>query len=139
MNFPYFVPPSIGGNVFETERFIIALLSPSEGRQLTEILLQDEPLAARVPWLTEKNRDGALREAYGIQLQAIAGQIKIWGIVSRELQMPIGAIIARNSLEGIDVEVLVASQYWGAEVVEEAGEPVIEWLEYNSDIQIPVH
>jgi hypothetical protein len=34
---------------FETERFTVALLSPSEGRKLVEVLLQDEALAARVP------------------------------------------------------------------------------------------
>jgi hypothetical protein len=75
-----------------------------------------------------------LREAYGIGLQAAAGQLKVWGIIARELRMQIGAIIARNSLEGIDVEVLVASQFWDDGVVEEASEPVMEWLEHNSEV-----
>ena len=126
---------------FETERFTVALLSPSEGRQLVEILLQDEALAARVPWLTEKNGDGARREAFGIELQAAAGQIKVWGIVAREMRMQIGAVIAKNSIEGIDVEFLVASRYWRNGVVEEAGEPVIQWLEDHSEVidNFPIH
>lgn len=119
---------------FETERFTVVPLSPSEGRKLAEVLLQDEVLAARVPWLTEKTQDGALREAYGIELQAAAGQLKVWGIVARQLRMQIGAIISRDSLEGIDVEVLVASRFWNDGVVEEASEPVMDWLEDNAEV-----
>ncbi|HVK93909.1 MAG TPA: hypothetical protein VM571_04195 [Noviherbaspirillum sp.] len=119
---------------FETDRFTVAPLSPAEGRKLAEVLLQDEGLAARVPWLTEKTRDGALQQAYGIELQAAAGQIKVWGIVARELRMQIGAIISRNSIEGIDVEVLVASQFWDDGVVEEASEPVMDWLDDHSEV-----
>lgn len=119
---------------FETDRFTVVPLSPSEGRKLAEVLLQDEALAARVPWLTEKTRDGVLLQAYGIELQAAAGQIKVWAIVSRELRMQIGAIISRNSIEGIDVEVLVASQCWSAGVVEEVCGPVMDWLEDNSEV-----
>jgi len=119
---------------FETERFIVVPLSPMEGRKLTEVLLQDEALAARVPWLTEKTLDGTLLQAYGIELQAAAGQIKVWGIVARNLRMQIGAIISRNSIEGIDVEVLVASQFWDDGVAEEASEPVMDWLDENSEV-----
>jgi hypothetical protein len=119
---------------FETERFSVVPLSPTEGRKLAEVLLQDEALAARVPWLTDKTRDGALREAYGIELQAAARQIKVWGIAAREFRMQIGAVICRNSIEGIDVEVLVASQFWGNEVIEEVSDPVMDWLEDNSEV-----
>ena len=119
---------------FETKRFTVVPLSPAEGRKLAEVLLQDEALAARVPWLTEKTQDGALREAYGIELQAAAGQLKVWGIVARELGVQIGAIIARNSIEGIDVEVLVASQFWDDRIVEEVSEPVVDWLDDNSEV-----
>ena len=119
---------------FETERFTLVPLSPAEGHKLAEVLLQDEALAARVPWLTEKTKDGALRQAYGIELQAAAGQLKVWGIVARELRMQIGAIISRNSIEGIDVEVLAASQFWADGVIEEASEPVMDWLEDHSDV-----
>lgn len=93
--------------------------------------------------MTDKTRDGAFREAYGIELQTAAGQIKVWGIIARELQMPIGAIIGRNSIEGIDVEVLVASPFWEQEVVEEVSDPVMDWLEDNSEwiqnFQIKLH
>lgn len=119
---------------FETDRFTVVPLSPVEGRKLAEVLLQDETLAARVPWLTEKTQDGALQQAYGIELQAAAGQIKVWGIVARELGMQIGAIISRNSIEGIDVEVLVASQFWDDGVVDEASEPVMDWLDDHSEM-----
>src|SRR6478735_3939517 len=119
---------------FETDRFTVVRLSPVEGRKLVEVLLQDEALAARVPWLPEKTRDGALQQAYGIELQAAAGQIKVWGIVARELRIQIGAIISRNSLEGIDVEMLVASQFWDDGVVEEASEPVMDWLDDNAEV-----
>lgn len=119
---------------FETERFTVVPLFPGEGRELVEVLLQDEALAARVPWLTEKTRDGALQQAYEIELQAAAGQIKVWGIVARALRMPIGAIISRNSIEGIDVDVLVSSQFWDEGVIEEASEPVMDWLEDHSEI-----
>ena len=118
---------------FETERFDIVPLNPTEARQLVEVLLQDELLADRIPWLLEKTRDGALREAFGLQLMAAAGQVRVWGIVARNLQLHIGAVIARNSLEGINVEVLVASQFWDQGVVDEASEHVLDWLEDQSD------
>lgn len=118
---------------FDTERFIVVPLSPPEARNLLSILLQDEALSSRVPWLTEKSKDSALREAFGIELQSASGQIKVWGIVARKLRAQIGAIIARNSLSGIDVEVLVASQFWDEGVADEAGDPVVEWLADNSE------
>lgn len=119
--------------MFQTDRFMVIQLSPSEGRMLAETLLQDEVLAAHVPWLVEKTRDDALLQAYGIERQAAAGQLKMWGIVTKGLHTQIGAIIAKNSLEGIDVEVLVLSQYHDRGVVEEAGIPVLEWLDDNAE------
>ena len=50
--------------------------------------------------------------------------------------MQIGAIVARDSLEGLDVEVLVASQFWGQGVADEAGEPVMEWLADNNEVNL---
>lgn len=125
---------SVTGPSFETERFVVAPLSPVEARNLLVVLLQDDALASRVDWLTDKSMDGALREAFGIELQSASGQIKVWGIIAREQRMHIGAIIARNSLEGIDVEVLVASQFWDDDVADETGEPVVEWLAANSEV-----
>ncbi|WP_151636106.1 GNAT family N-acetyltransferase [Noviherbaspirillum aerium] len=119
---------------FETDRFTVVLLSPTEARKLAEFLLQDERLGARVPWLTDKSQDGALREAYGIGLQAAAGVIRVWGIIMRERQLQIGAMIVKNSLDGIDVDALVAPQYWDQDVIEEAAEPLMEWLEDNVDL-----
>jgi hypothetical protein len=102
---------SVRGPSFETGRFIVAPLSPGEARNLPAVLLQDDALASRVQWLAEKSKDGALRQ-----------------------RIQIGAIIARNSLEGIDVEVLVASQFWDDDVADETGEPVVEWLATNSEV-----
>ncbi|HEX7636036.1 MAG TPA: hypothetical protein VF427_12250 [Noviherbaspirillum sp.] len=65
---------------------------------------------------------------------AVAGQIKVWGIVARGLRIQIGTIVSRNSIEGIDVEVLVASQFWDDGVVEDASEPVMDWLDDNADV-----
>lgn len=119
--------------IFETERFSVMSLSPFEARNLLAILLQDYPLASRVSWLLDKSLGGALREAFGVELQTASGHIRVWGIVDRMRCMQTGAIIARNSLEGIDVEVLVASQFWDDGIADEASEPVMEWLSDNTD------
>jgi hypothetical protein len=117
--------------VFETARFIVAELSGSDARRLLAVLLQDEALAARIDGMKDKSQDGALREAFGIELECNAGQAKAWSIVERARRMPIGAIVARYSIEGLDVEVLVASQFWDQDVSEEAAPPVVEWLQQN--------
>lgn len=117
---------------FQTERFMVVQLSPAEGRQLVEALLQDDALAAQIPWLTEKTPDDALRQAYGIEQQLAAGLLKMWGITARYPEIQVGAILAKNSRKGIDVEVMVASQYWGDDgVVQEACEPVLDWIDDN--------
>ncbi len=114
--------------IFETERFSVVALAPSQARGLIGVLLQDEALAARLAWMEDKSQDGALRAAFGIELQSAAGQVKVWSIVSRERRMQIGAILAKHSLEGIDVEVLAASRFWDDGVADEASEPVVAWL-----------
>lgn len=119
---------------FETDRFIVLLLSPSDSRKLMEYLLQDRLLAARIPWLSDKTREGALHEAFGIGLQAAAGLVKVWSIISRERQIQIGAMLVRKSQEGLDIEALVASRYWDDDVVDEASEPLVDWLEENAGI-----
>ncbi|RZI40930.1 hypothetical protein EGT07_21785 [Herbaspirillum sp. HC18] len=118
---------------FETERFIVVQLSPSDGRKLAEAMLQDEALVARVQ-RTDRSPDEAGRDAYGIELQAASGQLKMWSIVARDVMAPVGVIIARNSVVGIDVEVLVPSRFWCDGVAEEAREPVIEWLEDHAEL-----
>lgn len=47
--------------------------------------------------------------------------------------MQIGVIIARISLEGIDVDDLEASQFWDDGIADEASEPIMEWLSNNAD------
>lgn len=120
--------------LFETERFTLVPLSPAKVRELAEMLLQDEALASQIPWLEDKSRDGAAREACGMELQAAAGQLKAWGVIARELRMHVGMIFTKNSLAGIDVEVLVASQFGGREVADEAGDPVLDWLDDHAEV-----
>ncbi|MGF2507674.1 hypothetical protein, partial [Ralstonia pseudosolanacearum] len=126
-------PASVDGAAasqrFDTERFIVIPLSGHEARNLVGILLQDEALASRIDWMEDKSRDGALREAFGIELRCNAGQARVWSIIERARRLQIGAILASHSLEGLDVEVLVASPFWDQDVSDEAGAPVIDWLQ----------
>jgi RimJ/RimL family protein N-acetyltransferase len=121
-----------------TERFLIAPLTPAKLRELAGVLLQDEQLAAQIPWLQEKTADGALREAFLLELQCAAGATFAWGIVDRERVMMVGAVLARQSLTGIELEVLCPSQFWNQGIADEAGEPVAEWLEDNVEAQLVV-
>lgn len=121
---------------FETERFTVALLDPPKARELLGVLLQDELLAAELPWLEEKTRDGALKEAFLFELEYNAGAVKAWGIIERTQGTFVGAVIARNNVEGIDLEVLCASQFWNQGVADEAGTPVAEWLEDNIEFDL---
>ncbi|MCK4161902.1 hypothetical protein [Ralstonia pseudosolanacearum] len=126
-------PASVDGAAasqrFDTERFIVIPLSGHEARNLVGVLLQDEALASRIDWMEDKSRDGALREAFGIELRCNAGQARVWSIIERARRLQIGAILASHSLEGLDVEVLVASPFWDQDVSDEAGAPVIDWLQ----------
>jgi len=123
---------------FDTERFIVLPLSPQKLRELARVLLTDERLAEQLPWMPEKTADGAEREAFLLELQCTAGTTKAWGIVERARAMFIGAVLARQTLDGIDLDVLCASQFWNSGVADEAGEPVALWLEDHTDIQIGV-
>ncbi|MEX3816090.1 hypothetical protein AB3X96_38695 [Paraburkholderia sp. BR13439] len=121
---------------FETERFTIVSLSGNEAKNLVSVLLQDELLASRIDWMTEKSHDGAMQAAFGIELQCNAGQAMAWGIIERARRMQIGAVLAIYSFEGLDVEVLVASQFWDQHVSEEAAPPVLEWLQQNAEVNM---
>lgn len=126
--------------LFNTERFIVAPLTPAKARELLGVLLQDERLAGQVPWMQERSKDGALREAFLLELQCNAGATQAWGIVERARGMLMGTVLARRTVEGIDVEVLCASQFWNQGVADEAGEPVADWLEANTEVTLgPVH
>lgn len=59
-------------------------------------------------------------------------------VCERARSMFIGAVIARDAIEGIDLEVLCASQFWDQGVADEAGVPVAEWLEDNTEVTIVV-
>jgi len=121
---------------FDTDRFVIAPLVPTKVRELFAVLLQDEQLAEWLPWMEDKSADGALREAFLLELQCAGGTTKVWGIVERARGMFVGAVVAKDSVGGIDLEVLCASQFWDQGVADEAVPPVAEWLENNMEVEL---
>lgn len=121
---------------FNTERFVVAPLSPQKARELLAVLLQDEKLAEQLPWLEEKTKDGALKEAFLLELQCAAGTTQAWGIVERARAMLVGTVLARQTLSGLDLEVLCASQFWNQGIADEVGEPVAEWLEDHAEVEL---
>jgi hypothetical protein len=121
---------------FDTERFLIVPLNPAQVRELAEGLLQDERLAEYVTWMEDKSRDGALREAFLLEMQCAAGTTLAWGIVERESSLFIGALLARPSIEGLDLEVLCTPDLWHQGVAEEAAGPAADWLEEHCEIEM---
>jgi hypothetical protein len=122
--------------VFNTERFIVTSLNPAKVRELSQVLLQDTRLAEQLPWMHDKTAEGAAREAFLLEMQCAVGTTRAWGIVERARAMFVGAVFARQTLDGLDLEVLCASQFWDQGIADEAGRPVAEWLEDNSEVQI---
>ncbi|MGF6851266.1 GNAT family N-acetyltransferase [Paraburkholderia sp. CI3] len=120
---------------FETERFRILPLNPGQARQLVEELLQDARLAEYVSWMADKSRDGAHREAFLLQMQCAAGTVLVWGIVERGNDKFIGALLARPTIEGLDLEVLCQPSMWEQKVTEEAAFPVAEWIQDHCEVQ----
>lgn len=121
---------------FQTERFVLVPLAPPRLRTLAERLFLDELLAQRMPWMTDKSADGACREAFLLELEATAGGVKGWGILQRGRGMQVGMVLARQSMSGIDVEVLCPSQFWDQGVSDEVGPPLAEWLEDNVEVAL---
>lgn len=121
---------------FQTERFEVVPLNPDQARSLVEELLQDESLAEYVSWMQDKSRDGARREAFLLQMQCAAGTTLAWGIVERDSAAFIGALLAKPTIEGLDLEVLCASAMWHQGVADEAAVPVAEWIEENCEVEM---
>jgi RimJ/RimL family protein N-acetyltransferase len=122
--------------LFNTERFIVAPLTPAKARELLAVLLQDERLASQVPWMQERSKDGALREAFLLELQCTSGATQAWGIVERARSFLMGTVLARRTVGGIDLEVLCASQFWNQGVADEVGAPVADWLEAHTQVTL---
>lgn len=114
---------------FETERFIVVPLTGAQAKRLLCVLLQDEMLASQVDWLQDKSLDGVEKEAFRIEVLCNAGQINVWSIVERARKMQIGAVMSTFSLDGLEVDILVASQFWDQDVSSEVADPVAQWLE----------
>lgn len=114
---------------FETERFIVVPLSGAQAKRLLCVLLQDEMLASRVDWLHDKSLDGVEKEAFRIELLCNTGQVNVWSIVEQARKLQIGAVMSSFSIDGLDLDILVASQFWDREVSSEVAEPVAQWLE----------
>jgi hypothetical protein len=121
---------------FQTERFVVSPLGPTMVRELAKVLLQDELLADQLPWMSDHGADGAAKEAFLLELQCAAGHVRAWGIVHRVRTMYVGMVLARASLEGMDIEVLCASQFWDQGISDEIVGPVVEWLEETADVRI---
>jgi RimJ/RimL family protein N-acetyltransferase len=121
---------------FQTERFDVMPLNPAQARELAEGLLQDERLAEYVTWMEDKSRDGARREAFLLEMQCAAGTTLAWGIVDRDSATFIGALLARPTVEGLDLEVLCASAFWNQGIADETAEPVAEWMEANCEVEM---
>ncbi|MDA8457172.1 GNAT family N-acetyltransferase [Acidovorax sp. GBBC 3334] len=121
---------------FDTDRFMVLPLQPDKARDLLGVLLCDGKLAAQLPWMPDKSVDGARAEAFLAEMRCAAGTDLVWGIVERARGAYIGAVIVRDSLEGLDVEVLCASQFFGQGVADEAGEPVMAWLEEVVEVEL---
>lgn len=121
---------------FQTERFDVVPLNPAQARTLVEVLLQDERLVEYVTWMEDKSHDGARREAFLLEMQCAAGTVLAWGIVDRDSDTHIGALLARPTVEGLDLEVLCASAFWELDVADEAAGPVAEWMEQNCEVEM---
>ncbi len=123
---------------FQTERFDVMPLNPAQARELVAVLLQDERLAEYVTWMQDKSCDGARREAFLLEMQCAAGTTLAWGIVDRDSAMHIGALLARPTVEGLELEVLCASAFWNQGIADEAAEPVAEWMEDHCEVEMMV-
>lgn len=123
---------------FQTERFAVVPLNPAQARELVEVLLQDEQLADHVTWMEDKSHDGARREAFLLEMQCAAGITLAWGIVERDSAAFIGALLARPTIEGLDLEVLCASAFWNQGIADETAEPVAEWLEAHCEVEMAI-
>ncbi|MFD1836727.1 hypothetical protein [Paracidovorax cattleyae] len=77
-----------------------------------------------------------MRSTAGRAIALAAGTAIVRGLVERARAACIGAVIARHSLEGIDVEVLCASQFFGQGVADEAGEPTMAWLDDAMEVTL---
>lgn len=117
------------GATFRTPSFIVSPILPPRLRELAGELLQDEQLAAQVDWMADKSKDGALREAFLLELQCHAGHVRAWEIVLRDDASSIGAVLVRDEVGGLDVELLCHSTSWQETVADEVVEPLVAWLE----------
>lgn len=119
---------------FNTQRFVLAPLAPPKAKEVLGVLLQDEKLADQLPWMESKTADGAQREAFLIELQCTSGATQAWGIIERARGAFVGAALARQTLGGIDLEVLCASQFWNQGISDEVSDPLAQWLEDNTEV-----
>lgn len=110
--------------------------NPSKASSLAEVLLENAMLTQTLPWIEDKTADGAVREAFLLELQCTSGTTNAWGIIERARAMFIGAVLARETLGGTDIEVLCASQYRNQGIADEVSVPVGDWLEQYTEVQI---
>lgn len=123
------------GATFHTPTFVVAPITPPELRELAGELLQDEHLAAQLDWMEDKSKDGALREAFLLELRCAGGGVRAWRIVERYSGGTIGMVLVRDEAGGLDVELLCESTSWNDPVSDEVVEPLVAWLEGWDDPQ----
>ncbi|GIZ52074.1 GNAT family N-acetyltransferase [Noviherbaspirillum aridicola] len=120
--------------MFETARFALYPLAPIVARQLAEYLLRDESLVAKVPALRDRPPEDAIQLARRIEADGERGACRMWGIMTREDKTLIGMVITRNTTAGFDLELLVSSKHDVYDPTDEVCDPVLEWLDDNSDV-----
>jgi len=120
----------------DTLRFLLKPLAPPKLRELATVLLRDAALVEQLDWVQDRTESGACREAFLLELQATAGSVRAWGIVDRDSQVFVGAVLARQCIDGIELEVLCASAFWGHGICDEVGYPVAEWVEDNTQVDL---
>ncbi|HEY8606199.1 MAG TPA: GNAT family N-acetyltransferase [Noviherbaspirillum sp.] len=118
---------------FATEHFMLLPLSPLESRMLFEVLLQDETLREQVPWIAVKHPGRAMSGARLVEQKTACGQFKVWSITRRAPYVDVGAVVARNTPDGIDVEVMLDPRFDADDALDEVFAPVLAWLDLRSE------
>lgn len=117
--------------LFETERLTMYAVSAAEARELFLALCQDEALSTIVPAMNENSGVSALEQAFEFERQCGTGEAKAWRIVERIHGVSIGAVVARDSVEGIHIAAMIAAPYGDRGFALEAKTPIMAWLEAN--------
>jgi hypothetical protein len=115
--------------------YLLVPLRPAKVRELMCVLLDDQGLAEHPLRTRDAGADSATQQALSLEQECAVGATVVWGIVDRSSQVCVGAAIARQMLNGLDLEVMCASTYAGLGITETVAEPLAEWLEDHVDLR----